>query len=48
MFVNEAGAWSQWGGTREEMAERVQYVDAMAEALAANTDYYQQAERAVE
>lgn len=47
-FIAEHGGYSQWGGSQQELGERVEYLDAMADALAENTDYYQQAERGIE
>lgn len=37
------GNWSQWGNAnRDQLWERVKYLDAMAGGLGAETNYYQQ------
>lgn len=43
-FVFDAGngSWQQWGGTREELGARVEYLEAMERGLAEDTDYFSQ------
>lgn len=42
-FDARNGSWSQWGpATREQLGERVVYLDAMAKGLTDESDYYNQ------
>lgn len=41
-FDASNGSWSQWGGTTEELGERVEYLEAMERGLSEDTDYYSQ------
>jgi hypothetical protein len=44
MMLTGAGSWNQWGPvTKEQLGERVEYLDAMASGLEENSDYYDQA-----
>lgn len=45
VFHAEYGSWSQWGGTTEELGERVEYLEAMERGLAEDTDYFRQDEQ---
>jgi hypothetical protein len=38
------GSYMQWGGTREQLAARCDYLEAMVDGLAAGTGYFGQAE----
>jgi hypothetical protein len=46
VFHADHGSWEQWGAgaSREELGERVQYLEAMSTGLAEDSDYYNQPE----
>lgn len=44
-LASGSGSWIQWAGTRDQLGARVDYLEAMAGALATETDFFQLEEK---